>query len=243
MSGHSKWSTIKHKKAITDQRRGKVFSRLSKGLIVAIKTGGGNNPNTNYKLKVAIEKAKTLNMPKNNIERVLKNAEKEKDMEEIVYEGFGPGGFSVIVETATDNRNRTVAEIKKLFEKNGGRVGGPGSVAFNFSLKGMLLVEKKGNVEEQILKIMDLDVEDVEEVEGVVEVITPPTSLSKVKDKIEKLGYKIISFELVQNPQNLHSLKEKNEVNKALSFLETIEDHEDVQKVFSNLDFPEKLIK
>ena len=243
MSGHSKWSTIKHKKAITDQRRGKIFSRLSKGLIVAIKTGGGNNPNTNYKLKVAIEKAKTLNMPKNNIERILKNAEKEKDMEEIVYEGFGPGGFSIIVETATDNRNRTVAEIKKLFEKNGGRVGGPGSVAFNFLSKGMLLVKKKGDVENQILKIMDLDVEDVEEVEGVVEVITPPTSLSKTKDEIEKLDFKIISFELVQNPKNLHSLKEKKEVNKALSFLEKIEDHDDVQKVFSNLDFPEELIK
>src|SRR3990170_358602 len=153
MSGHSKWSTIKRKKATTDMVRGKLFSKISKTIATAVKGGGSNNPETNSKLRVAIEEARAANMPKANVERALKKGG-EGNVSEFTYEGFGPGGISVIVEGATDNRNRTGQEIKGIFERGGGSLAGPGAVSFNFKQKGLILVEKGADPQSQMLSMI-----------------------------------------------------------------------------------------
>ena len=244
MSGHSKWSTIKHKKEATDAARGKLFSKLSRAISIAVKTGGGPDPSANHKLKVAIDAAKTANMPKSNIERALRQARgKLGELEEMTYEGFGPGGINVIVEVATDNRNRTGQEIKAIFERGGGGLAGPGAVSFNFEPRGLFVVSKTGDSEEQILKLIDLGVEDVEETEDGIEVYVDPSDFSEVKKRAEDAGFKVTSAELFQKPKNLQVVSDKTLASKILSFLEKLEDHDDVQKVFANLDIPEEILK
>lgn len=144
MSGHSKWSTIKRQKAVTDQARGKIFSKLSKAISVAVKTGGSDNPDFNPKLRVAVETAKASNMPKSNIDRAIQRASEVGDLTEVLYEGFGPYGVGVVVEATTDNKNRTSQEIKTIFDRSGGNLGGPGSVMFNFVKKGMIIIKRQG---------------------------------------------------------------------------------------------------
>lgn len=244
MSGHSKWSTIKRKKEATDAVRGKLFSRLSRAISIAVKTGGGSDPSANHKLKVAVDAARAANMPKSNIERALQQARgKAGELEEMTYEGFGPGGINVIVEVATDNRNRTGQEIKAIFERGGGGLAGPGAVSFNFEPRGLFVVSKTGDPEEQILKLIDLGVEDVEETEDGIEVYVDPSGFSEAKKRAEDAGFKVTSAELFQKPKNLQVVTDKALASKTLSFLEKLEDHDDVQKVFANLDIPEKVLK
>jgi len=243
MSGHSKWSTIKRKKEATDAARGKLFSKLARAISIAVKTGGGPNPNTNYKLRVAIDQAKAKNMPKANVDRALKSAEEAGSIEEITYEGFGLGGIGVIVETATDNRNRTVAEIKQLFERGGGRLGGPGSVSFNFEPRGLLVIKKNKDSENQMLKLIDLGIEDVEETEDAIEVYTEFSRLADVKKKTTNKGFNVLSAELVQKPKSYKEIKDSEKAKKALKFLEDLEEHDDVQKVFSNINIPEDILE
>lgn len=244
MSGHSKWSTIKRKKEATDAAKGNLFSKLSKAISIAIKTGGSPDPSANNKLRVAIETARAANMPKANIDRAVRAAEgKLEELEAVTYEGFGPDGIAVIVEAATDNKNRTAQEIKSIFERGGGSLVGPGAVSYNFEPKGLLVVEKKGNTQEQILKLIDLEVEEVEETIDAIEVYTKPTKLSEVKSGIENSGFKVLTAELVQAPKNYQTIEDAGTVSKVLAFLDRLEEHDDVQKVFANLDIPDAILK
>ncbi|OGM14412.1 hypothetical protein A2V80_03205 [Candidatus Woesebacteria bacterium RBG_16_39_8b] len=241
MSGHSKWSTIKRKKEATDMVRGKLFSKISKTIATAVKGGGSNNPETNSKLRVAIEEARAANMPKANVERALKKGG-EGEISEFTYEGFGPGGICVIVEGATDNRNRTGQEIKGIFERGGGSLAGPGAVSFNFKPKCMFLVDKKGNTQNQMLELIDIGVEDVEETDDGIEIYVDQDKYSKTKDDLESKGQKTIKSELVQNPINYHTLDNLSDAKRALAFLEMLEDHEDVYKVFANVNIPDGIL-
>ena len=242
MSGHSHYATIKRQKETKDAARGQLFSKLARAVSVAVKTGGGANPDTNYKLRVAIDKAKVANMPKGNIEKAISKGSGGGTLEEVTYEGFGPEGIAVMVEVATDNRNRSGQEIKNLFERGGGRLAGPGAVSFNFEARGLLLVEKKKDKDEQMLTLIDLGVEDMEEMEDGIEVYVESGKLSETKSKLEKEGFKVTSSELMQKSKNYQIISDKNAASKILSFLNKLEEHNDVQKVFANFDIPEDIL-
>lgn len=242
MSGHSKWATIHRQKEVKDAKRGNLFSKLGKAISIAVKTGGGPDPSANFKLRVAVEKARAADMPKDNIERAISKGSGGEAMDEVIYEGFGPSGIGVIVEVATDNKNRTASEIKQIFERGGGNLGGPGSVSFNFEQKGFLLVKKTADPESQMLKLIEAGVEDIEETSDGIEVYTDPHMLSEVRKHLETEGFEITSTELYLKPKTLLTITDPEEVKKATGFLETFEEHEDVQKVHTNLDIPENLI-
>jgi YebC/PmpR family DNA-binding regulatory protein len=244
MSGHSKWQTIRRKKESEDIKRGKLFSKLSRAISVAVKTGGGADSDTNYKLRIAIDKAREANMPKDNIERaVSKGSGEGGGLVEATYEGFGPEGVGVIVEVATDNRNRTSQAIKNLFERGGGNLAGPGSVSFNFVSKGVIVVKSNGNKEELMLDLIDQGVEDVEEEEGYVEAYVSPSTLHALKEKMAEKGYKVTSTELVQKPKSMQSIDDEKKAKKVISFLESLEDLDDVQKVFANADISQEVLE
>jgi YebC/PmpR family DNA-binding regulatory protein len=235
MSGHSHFATIKRQKGLKDAAKGNIFGRLSKMISIAIKAGGSANPDMNFKLRVAIDKARENNMPKDNIDRILKSAtEKMDSIEEITYEGFGPFGMAVIVETATDNKNRTAQEIKSLFEKGGGAMGGPNSVAYNFDPKGYLLVEKNSDSETQILSIMDLVVDDIEETDEGIEIYTHTEQLKEVSDKLKEKGFVTKRMELTMVPKNYISVTDEAQIEKITKFIDSFENHDDVQKIYYN---------
>jgi len=244
MSGHSHWSTIQRKKQAEDQKRGKIFSRLSKEIMVAARAGA--DPQSNFKLRLAIERAKNANMPKEKIEKAIQKGsgvgEKEGGLESVVYEGFGPAGVGIIVEAATDNRQRTAAEIKKIFERGGGKLAEPGAVSCQFKTMGLIVVEKGEKPEETILAIMDLGVEDVEEVEDGIEVYTQPKLLEKIKNDLEKLGLQIKSWELIRRPMVVIPIKDKKTADQILGLMSTLEEHADVQKTAANFDIDSQLL-
>jgi len=233
MSGHSKWSTIKRQKAANDIARGKVFSKLARAITIAAKSGG-TDPDTNYKLRVAIESARSENMPKQTIERAINKAGGELILEEVTYEGFAPGGVGILVNVATDNRNRTSQIIKNIFERFGGSLGGPGSVSFNFELKGYLLIEKDKDYESQILSLIDLGVEEMDEDEKEIEVFTNSQDLFNFKTKIEQKGFKVLKAQLVQKPKNFVYVDSKNQ-EKLLELIDELESCEDVTSVYDNV--------
>jgi YebC/PmpR family DNA-binding regulatory protein len=244
MSGHSHYATIKRQKGLKDAQKGKIFSKHGRAISIAVKTGGGPDSSSNYKLRMAIESARRDNMPKENIERAIsKGASGGENLEEIVYEGFGPEGIAVMVEVTTDNRNRSAQEIKNLFERGGGNMGGPGSVAFNFDQKGLVVVEKEGNLDEQQLKLIDAGVEDVEDTDNGLEVYVAPHELSDKSKDIQEMGIKVLSSELVQKPKNFNTVSDPAKAQKALSFLEKLEESEDVQNVFTNIDIPAEVLE
>lgn len=236
MSGHSKWSTIKRQKETTDAKRGQLFSKLSRAIGIAAKQGGPN-PDSNLRLRVAIEQAKSFNMPKENIERVLKQVqEKSQSLEEALYEGYGPGGVGILIEAATDNKNRTTQEIKNIFERGGGSLGTPGSVSFQFEQKGLILVERGDSAEEKMLKLIDLGAEDVEEAEDGIEVYTKPGEVFALKEKFEQAGITVKSSELVYSPKVMMPIGQGNTAQRILKLVESLDEHEDVQKVYINAD-------
>lgn len=241
MSGHSKWSTIKRKKEATDATKGKVFSKLSKAIAVAIAQGGGADPNTNYKLRMAIDAAKDQNMPKSNIERLLAKANEQKDLYEIVYEGFAPAGVGVLVDVVTDNKNRTSQEVKGVFDRGGGSMAGPGSVSFNFELKGLVVIEKDQDYENQMLTLIDMGVEDIEEGESELELYVDHKLLSETKEKLKEKGMKVISTEITQRPKNVVNVDDPKSLAKIMKVIDSLEDLEDVQKVYSNFDAPDSV--
>ena len=235
MSGHSHFATIKRQKGLKDAAKGNIFGKMSKNISIAIKSGGSANPDMNFKLRVAIDKAKEFNMPKDNIDRILKSAASKMDnIEEITYEGYGPYGIAVLVEVVTDNKNRTAQEFKNIFEKAGGSIAGPGSVSYNFENKGFLLIKKTVNPEEQTLNLIDLGVEDIEDREDGLEVFVHPDKLKETREKIEKSGFVILNTELRMEPKNYVEVSEPEKIEKITRFLETLEEHDDVQRVFSN---------
>jgi len=236
MSGHSHFATIKRAKEANDAKKGKVFSKYAKEIAIAVKTGGGTDPGFNYKLRMIIDKARTFNMPKDNIDRAISRGSGEEALEVINYEGFGPCGVAVIVEAATDNRNRTAQEIKNIFERVGGSLGGPGSVSYNFDHKGLLVVKKEDNFEEQMLKLIDCGAEDVEEVGDEIEVYTLPDKLREVRTKIEEAGFSIKSAELCMKPKTFQQINDSRDASKILSFVEQLDDCDDVSHVYANFD-------
>jgi YebC/PmpR family DNA-binding regulatory protein len=238
MSGHSHYATIKRKKEASDIARGKLFSKISRQISVAVKSGS-SNPEMNSKLKMAIEQARAANMPKANIERAISKAAKEGNLEEVTYEGYAPEGVGVVVEAFTDNRNRTSQEIKNIFERGGGTLAGPGAVSFNFEPKGMLLVKKEKDVQQQMLTLIDAQVEDIDETEDGIEVYVEPSKVSDAKKNLGALGFEVLSVELVKRQKSFVTITDPKKSQKIISFLENLEDHDDVQNVYANLDVPE----
>lgn len=237
MSGHSKWSTIKHQKAATDQRRGKVFSKLAKAISISVKEGGSGDLESNPKLKFIIEKAKAVNLPKENIQRAIDKGLGKGGagiLEVITYEGFGPGKVAFLVECVTDNKNRTSQEIKSLFEKEGGHLGQPGSTAYLFEKKGLILIKKSQDVESQLLSLIDLGVLDVEEAGDLVEVFVKPDQLEEMKQKLINQGTNIEEANLTYVASSPIILSEASVKDRVTNFLNIVDDLEDVQKVYCN---------
>jgi YebC/PmpR family DNA-binding regulatory protein len=242
MSGHSHYATIKRAKEANDSARGQVYSKLAREITIAVKQGGGADPDFNYKLRMIIDKARAANMPKDNIERALAKGTSGEALEVVNYEGFGPGGVAVIVEVATDNRNRTSQEIKNLFDREGGNLAGPGSVSFNFENKGIILIEKEADVDAQMLSLIDKGAEDMEETEDGIEVYTAPDKLAQMRTQLEEAGSKIKSADLVMKPKSFVTINSSQEAQKVLNFLDSLNEHNDVSKVYANLDIPDEVV-
>jgi YebC/PmpR family DNA-binding regulatory protein len=235
MSGHSKWATIHRQKEIKDHARGKLFSKFAQAITIAAKTGGGPSPDTNFKLRVIIDKARAANMPKDNIDRALSKAAESGNLEEVTYEAFAPAGVQLIIEAATDNRNRTGQEIRNMIERAGGRFAGPGSVSFNFEHMGYIFVKKDpAKAEEQMLQLIDAGVDDIEEEDTGFNVYVAANELFQAKKAIEELGFQVEATELIQKPKMSQEASEL-EAQKVVTLIENLEEHDDVQKVFSNL--------
>jgi YebC/PmpR family DNA-binding regulatory protein len=245
MSGHSKWHSIKHKKAATDAKRGKAFSRLNKEITIAARMGGGD-PNFNPRLRLAIEKAKAENMPKDTITRAVKKGTGELEgynLEEIQYEGYGPGGVAILIEVTTDNRNRTLPEIRHLFSKHGGNMGEAGSVAWMFHKKGYLVVEQENIGEEDLLEIaLEVGAEDVNADGGNWEVFTPIEAFEPVLKALQDRKVPIAVQQIGMIPQSNVKLEGKTAL-QVLKLMEALEDHDDVQNVWANFDIDEKEIE
>lgn len=246
MSGHSKWSTIKRQKGVADVKRSQVFTKLSMAITLAVKQGGGiGDPALNFRLRLAIEAARASNMPKENIERAISRAAGSgaQDMQEVSYEGFGPGGFSIIVQAVTDNKLRTNAEIRNIFDKNGGSFGVPGSVGYQFAQKGSISILKKGKtVDDIFLLAADSGAEDVEEAGEEVIIYTKPDELAKVREVLQKEGLEIREAKLIRKPTVTTQILDQDIAKKAVSFALLLEDHQDVQDVFTNFDIPDSLL-
>jgi len=244
MSGHSKWSTIKHKKSAQDAKRGKIFTKLIKEITVAARMGGGDI-NANPRLRSAVLAAKTENMPKDNIERAIKKGTGELEgvsYEESSYEGYGPGGAAILLESLTDNKNRAVAEIRHIFNKSGGNLGENGCVAWMFDKKGYLNIDKSATDEETLMEIaLEAGAEDVREDGSSFEVITDPSDFEAVRDAISAAGIDVLEAEVTMLPQTTANLAGK-EAEQMIRLMEALEDCDDVQKVYTNADIPEDLV-
>ncbi|MEK6335877.1 MAG: YebC/PmpR family DNA-binding transcriptional regulator [Acidobacteriota bacterium] len=241
MSGHSKWHSIKHKKGATDAKRGKLFTKFIKELTVAARTGGGD-PDANARLRKAISDAKAGNMPNDTIDRAIRRgtgAEEGVNYEEITYEGYGPGGVALLIESVTDNRNRTVAEIRHMFSKNGGNLAAAGAVAWMFEKKGYIVVEKAAKPEEELFDIViEAGADDLRDDQDNFEIITSPDNFEKVQSAVKSAGIEPQVAEVSMVPQNYVQLA-GNEARQMLKLMEVIEDHDDVQKVYANFDIDE----
>ena len=243
MSGHSKWNNIKRKKEKTDGQRAKVFTKIARELAVAVKEGGGPDPAANSKLKDAIAKAKANNVPNDNIERAIKKASSEggENWEALQYEGYGPSGIAVIVETLTDNRNRTAGDIRHYFDKYGGNLGQSGCVSFMFNQKGVIAIEAEGLDEDQVMEdALEAGAADFAADEDVFEVTTEPDDFSAVRDALEAKGYTFVSAELEMVPDVYTAITDPDLVVKMEKLLDVLEDNDDVQNVWHNWDRPEE---
>ncbi len=244
MSGHSKWSSIKHKKGATDAKRGKIFTKLIKEITVAARMGGGD-PDANPRMRTAIAAAKSENMPKDNIERAIKKGTGELEgvnYEESTYEGYGPGGAAVFIESVTDNKNRAVADIRHIFSKNGGNLGENGCVAWMFDKKGYIAIEKKMVDEDSLMETsIEAGAEDVREDNGSFEIITEPDDFESVKTAIDKAAIVYIDAEITMLPQSTTNLEGKQAL-QMVKLMEALDDCEDVQKVYTNADIPEEIV-
>ena len=241
MSGHSKWATIKHKKAALDAKRGKAFTRLIKEIMIAARNGG--DPDANPRLRTAVTAAKAVSMPADNIKRAIMRGTGELDggqIDEVTFEGYGPGGAAVLVQVATDNRNRTVSEIRHVFSKNGGNLAELGAVAWMFERKGQILVEKEKATEDQLMTVaLDAGAEDLRDSGDNWEVISGPEAHDQVLQAIQKAGIATSHAEIGMLPKNLLKLEGKN-AQAMLRLSEALEEHDDVQNVYSNFDVDEK---
>ena len=240
MSGHSKWSTIKRKKGALDAKRGKIFTKLIKEITVAARMGGGDI-NSNPRLRTAVLAARANSMPGDNIDRAIKKGTGELEgvsYEEIQYEGYGPGGAAILAQVVTDNKNRTVSEIRRLFTKHGGNLGETGCVSWMFDKRGLITVEKSHVDEDRLMSVaLDAGAEDVKEDEGIFEVVTQPEDFDRVKERLEREKIAIASAQITMVPKNTVTVDQKH-VEQILKLTEELEDHDDVQSVSANFDIP-----
>jgi YebC/PmpR family DNA-binding regulatory protein len=245
MAGHSKWAGIKHKKAIVDARRGKLFTKLARAITVAAREGGGD-VDGNPALGLAVQKAKDASMPKDNIERAIaKGTGADKDaetFEAVLYEGYGPGGVAMLVEALTDNRNRTGSEIRNAFTKAGGNLGEPGSVAYLFDKKGLVVVDATRYSEDDLLPAVEAGAEDIAVDDDVFEVITDPSDLTAVRGALEAAGVEIEASEVQQRPKTLVAI-DADVAGKLLRLIDVLEDNDDVDSVHANFDAPAEVLE
>ncbi|MCX5871843.1 MAG: YebC/PmpR family DNA-binding transcriptional regulator [Deltaproteobacteria bacterium] len=242
MSGHNKWSTIKHKKGAVDAKRGKVFSKIIKEISIAARMGGGD-ADGNPRLRTALNAARMANMPKENVERAVKRGTGELEgvnYEEITYEGYGTGGVAVLVEALTDNKNRTVAEIRHIFDKYNGNLGETGCVNWIFLKKGMVVIPAQGLTEDEVMELaIENGAQDVKKEGDTFEITTDPADLEPVRKAVEEKGWKIELYELTMIPQNTVKLDGKK-AEQMLKMMDTLDDHEDLQKVYANFDISDE---
>jgi len=246
VSGHSKWSSIKHKKGAADAKRGKLFSKLSRAIIVAAKEGGPD-PAANLALQNAIEKARSYSMPKDNIERAIaRGSGQDSDagaFETIVYEGYGSGGIAVMVEALTDNRNRTASEVRHLFAKNDGNLGETGGVAWLFERRGVVLVDGSADEDELMLAAAEGGADDIERDGSSWQITSAPEQLAAVRAAVEAAGFAVDSAELTMIPKTTIEVDEESQAKKILRLIDALEDNDDVQEVYANFDIPERVLE
>ena len=245
MSGHSKWSTIKHKKAAKDAKRGKIFTKMIKEITVAARIGGGDI-NANPRLRTAVLTARGNSMPSENIDRAIKKGTGELEgviYEEIQYEGYGPGGAAIIAQVLTDNKNRTVSDIRRLFIKHGGNMGETGCVAWMFEKKGLITVEKSQADEDRLMSIvLDAGAEDIRDEGEIFEIVTPPEDFAKVKERLDQEKIAVTSAQVTLLPKNTVDIEAKH-VEQILKLSEELEDHDDVQSVSANFNISDELME
>jgi YebC/PmpR family DNA-binding regulatory protein len=246
MSGHSKWASIKHKKAATDAKRGKQFTKLARAITVAAREGGGD-PDANPTLATAVQKARDFSMPKDNIQRAIDRGTGagagSEAIERAVYEGYGPGGVAILVEALTDNRNRTGAEIRHAFDKAGGSLGEPGSVAYVFEKRGVVLVAGERYDEDDLITAVDAGADDVAIDGDLLKVTSDPADMVPVREAIEAGGVEVESAELAMEPKNIVEVTDEAEARRLLSLIETLDEHDDVEAVHANFDIPAELLE
>jgi YebC/PmpR family DNA-binding regulatory protein len=249
MAGHSKWANIKHKKARSDEKRGKEFTKIAKEITIAVRSGGGGDPEANSKLKLAIQKAKAINMPNDNITRAIKKGTGEVEseaIEEIIYEGYAPGGVAIMLEIATDNRNRTASEIRHLFSKANGNLGESGCVAWMFKRAGYIVLGKENlelDEEELMLMALELGADDVREEDDSYEVITSPEVFMEVKEGLEQQGIKLEEADVVMLPENTVEINDADTASRVIKLVDLLEDHDDVQNVFTNMSIDDEILE
>jgi len=246
MSGHSHWAGIKHKKAAVDAKRGKMWSKIARMIIVAAKSGGGD-PAANLSLRYAIDKAKAVNMPKDTIEKAVKKGTGElggTTFEAVLYEGYGPSGVAIMVEALTDNRHRTAPEIKRIFEKHGGSLGTNGCVNWMFNKKGLITVSTDKADEDQLLELaLSAGADDMENTGSVYEITCDPDAYDELKKALTEREIPMEVAEISMLPQNMVPVSDSNTARKIISLMEALEDHDDVQNTFSNFDIPEEVME
>ncbi len=247
MSGHSKWAQIRRSKGVNDARRGQLFTRLGREIVVAVREGGSGDPNANFRLRMAVQRARDANMPMDNIERTIKRAvggSEGSNLEEITYEGYGPGGTAILVEALTENRNRTVAEVRNAFNRNGGNMGENGCVDWLFEATGIIEVELAGHDPDELsLEAIDLGADDVEPVgpdDEFLTIYTDPSNLEDVRKALEARKYKVLKSESTMVPKTKIELSDEKTAHQAIRLIEKLEDLDDVQNVYTNADFPEQ---
>lgn len=247
MSGHSKWAQIRRSKGVNDARRGQLFTRLGREIVVAVREGNSGDPNANFRLRMAVQRARDANMPMDNIERTIKRAlggGEGSQLEEITYEGYGPGGTAMLVQTLTENRNRTVAEVRNAFNRNAGNMGESGSVDWLFENKGVIEVELKGyDPDELSLEALDMGADDVDPVgpdDETLIIYTDPSDVDKVRQALEKQKYNVVKAESTLIPKSRISLTEEKVAYQVMRLVEKLEDLDDVQNVYTNADIPEE---
>jgi YebC/PmpR family DNA-binding regulatory protein len=248
MSGHSKWAQIRRSKGVNDARRGQLFTRLGREIVVAVREGGGGDPNANFRLRMAVQHARDANMPMDNIDRTIKRAlgsGEGMQLEEITYEGYGPGGTAMLVQTLTENRNRTVAEVRNAFNRNAGNMGENGSVDWLFENKGVIEVELKGHDPDELsIEAIDMGADDVEPVgpdDETLIIYTDPSDVEKVRQALEARKYTVLKAESTLTPKSRITLTEEKVAYQVMRLVEKLEDLDDVQNVYTNADIPEEL--
>lgn len=248
MSGHSKWSTIKHQKGAADAKRGVLFTKLSRDIALAVRDGGGADPDMNFKLRLALDRAKSNNMPQDSINRALKRGSGEgadgESLEQVTYEGYGPGGGAILLQAVTANRNRTAADVRSAFNRGGGNLGESGCVAWNFELRGVITIDMddQDQAEELGLLAIDAGAEDIQLDDGLLEIYSPIDRLQEVQKSIQSQGVTIRSAEISMVPKTTIPLADR-EAEQTLRLLDTLEDLDDIQKAFTNADFPPEVLQ